>query len=128
MAAGMGLFKTSHRIWALARRNPCIIESMKFAVSLALLVLLLGMPLSCLLAACPVPAPHHPCCPRTANFKCPYDTLDSAKLTSIAAIVPLPVADVTAIAPQITSVPLDAAPSIIQDRGDLYILNRILRI
>jgi hypothetical protein len=99
---------------------------MKFAVSVALVVLLLGLPLDCVLAKCQVPAP---CCPRTnTSFKCPYDALDSAKIAGIAAIANVPALSAAGFAPQAKNVELHPSPIIVEDRGDLYILNRLLRI
>jgi hypothetical protein len=103
---------------------------MKFAVSVALVVLLLGLPLDCVLAKCQVPAP---CCPRTnTSFKCPYDALDSAKVAGIAAIANVPVLSAAGFAPPVANVELHPSPPNIDDRsddrGDLYILNRLLRI
>jgi hypothetical protein len=99
---------------------------MKFAVSIALLVLLLGMPLACVFASCQLPAP---CCPRTnASFKCPYDALDSAKIASIVAIANVPVSPAAGFAPAAIHVESQPSPTIAKDSGDLYILNRILRI
>jgi hypothetical protein len=99
---------------------------MKFAVSIALVVLLLGMPLSCILAKCQVPAP---CCPRTStSFKCPYDALDNAKVATIVANADVPIAVATGIAPPSPSIVRDLFLEIAEDRRGLYILNRILRI
>jgi hypothetical protein len=101
---------------------------MKFAVSVALVTLLLAMPLGCVLGACQVSAPTHPCCPRTAaNFKCPYDTLDSAKVVNIVSIaeVPMVASEVAAPSPRIAR---ELLPDIAEERRELYILNRILRI
>ncbi len=102
---------------------------MKFAASVAMAVLLLGMPLGCILATCQIDAPAHPCCPRTgANLKCPYDALDSAKVANTVAIAAVPVDLATEAAPpKVPSVTLDPAPPL-ADRSDSYILNRILRI
>jgi xanthine/uracil permease len=101
---------------------------MKFAISVALVVLLLGMPLGCILAACQVVAPPHPCCPRTnTSVKCPYDALDSAKVATIAAVAVVPMAAETGIAPANRSI-VESSPTVTEDRSDLYILNRILRI
>lgn len=99
---------------------------MKFAISVALMILLFGMPLSCVLANCQVPAP---CCPRTSSgFKCPYDALDSAKIAGIATIANVPMAVATWIAPPDPRVEVRTSPAPPQDRTDLYIVNRILRI
>jgi hypothetical protein len=99
---------------------------MKFAVSLAMAVLLLGMPLACVVASCQIAPPAHPCCPRTgANLKCPYDALDSAKVATL--VASMPAAERMEIAPQISSVLLDSE-SVAADRSNTYILNRILRI
>jgi|HubBroStandDraft_2_1064218.scaffolds.fasta_scaffold921876_1 hypothetical protein len=99
---------------------------MKFAVSMALVALLLGMPLGCILVKCQVPAP---CCPRTStSFKCPYDALDTAKVASLAAAVDVPIAVATGIAPPPPPVLRDLRPEIAEDQPDLCILNRILRI
>jgi hypothetical protein len=99
---------------------------MKFAVSLAMAVLLLGMPLSCLLAPCQIAPPAHPCCPRTGtNLKCPYDALDSAKVAILVASTPA--LERIEIAPLISSAPI-GPESIAADGSDSYILNRILRI
>jgi hypothetical protein len=98
---------------------------MRFAVSVALVVLLLvGMPLGCVLAGF---SPLHPCCPRTnVNSKCPYDALDSAKIAGVAAVVPM--VAVTFIVPPSSPVMRDLLPEIAEDQPDLYVLNRILRI
>jgi hypothetical protein len=99
---------------------------MKFAVSIAVIVLLLGMPLGCMLAGS---SPTHPCCPRTtATSKCPYDALDNAKVATITATVSLPVAIGSGIAPPSQPVLRDLLPEIADDQPDLYVLNRILRI
>jgi hypothetical protein len=101
----------------------------KLAVSIALLAVFLAMPLNCILAACQVPNPAHQCCPRTsASFKCPYDALDFAKTATCLAVAGVPVAPVTEIAPPLPTSASEPSPSIVQDRGDLCILNRILRI
>ncbi len=101
---------------------------MKFAVSMALVVLMLAMPLSCILAAYQAPAAH-PCCPRTStNLKCPYDLFDSAKASSNAAFAAVPVAVAVRIEPPIFSVS-EALPLLIAPTGgDLYISNRVLRV
>jgi hypothetical protein len=101
---------------------------MKFAVSLALVVLMLGMPLGCILAAHQSTAAH-PCCPRTStSFKCPYDLFDSAKASSNLAVAVAPVPVVVRIDPPALTVS-DALPiSIAPTTDDLYISNRILRI
>ena len=101
---------------------------MKFAVSVALVVLLLGMPVGCILAAHQASAAH-PSCPRTStNLKCPYDLFDSAKASSHLAIAVVPVPAAIGIArPSLTdsdALPLTIAP--VSD--DLYISNRTLRI
>lgn len=100
---------------------------MKFAVSIALIVLLLGMPLSCILAKCQVTAP---CCPRTnTSFKCPYDSLDSAKVANTAPTASAPMLSAAVeFVPPLANTRLEPPPAIVEDRGDLYILNRILRI
>ena len=99
---------------------------MKFAVSVAIVVLLLGMPVGCILVGA---SPAHPCCPRTnTNVKCPYDALDAAKIVSFAAIVPATISVVAAIAPPSSGVLRDLLPEIAEDQPDLYILNRILRV
>jgi hypothetical protein len=99
---------------------------MRFAVSIALVVLLLGMPLGCILAKCQVPAP---CCPRTSSsFKCPYDALDNAKVAAIAAAVSIPILAWVEIAPPSPPVMRDLLPEIAENQPDLYVLNRILRI
>jgi hypothetical protein len=99
---------------------------MKYAVSVAMVVMLLGMPLGCILNFVPSV---HPCCPRTGStLKCPYDTFDSAKIAKVVATVAIPSADRTGIAPQVRSIPPTPVPSIAEDRSDLHLLNRILRI
>jgi len=99
---------------------------MKFAVSMALVLLLLGMPLGCIFSTSPAA---HPCCPRTsANLKCPYDLFDSAKASShvvAATVLALPTAG---IAPQIPTVAEDLPLSIAATASDLYIFHRVLRI
>jgi len=98
---------------------------MKFMVSMALVVLLLGMPLGCILAACEA-TPAHAHCPRTTtNIRCPYDLFDSAKVTSVAAHVPP--ANGIAMAPLYASITL-VPVAIANNSSDLLILNRILRI
>jgi hypothetical protein len=98
---------------------------MKFAASVALVVLLLGMPLGCVLAGS---SPAHPCCPPTkASLKCPYDALDNAK-TAVVAVAVLPIATVIGIMPPSPPVVRDLLPEIAEDQPDLYVLNRILRI
>jgi hypothetical protein len=98
----------------------------KFAVSLALLVLLLGMPLGCILAASPA---MHSCCPRTsANLKCPYDLFDSAKAATVLVTVSLPATRTIEIAPPSPVVMIVSAPLAVEDGSDLHMLNRILRI
>ncbi|MGA3188393.1 MAG: hypothetical protein ABSF22_14910 [Bryobacteraceae bacterium] len=99
---------------------------MKFAVSIALVILLLGMPLDCILAKCQLPAP---CCPRTnTSFKCPYDALDSAKIVHVAAIANVPVMPVAGLVPAVTNIQWEQSSPTVEDRSDLYILNRLLRI
>jgi len=99
---------------------------MKFAVSVAIIVLLLGMPIGCVLAGL---SPGHPCCPRTtASSKCPYDLLDAAKIAGIAAAAVVPVVASAAIAPPTQQVIQDLLPEAAEDQPDLYVLNRILRI
>jgi hypothetical protein len=98
----------------------------KFAVAVAIVVLLLGMPVGCILVGA---SPAHPCCPRTnTNIKCPYDALDAAKIVGFAAIVPVPISVVAAITPPTSSVLRDLLPEVVEDQPDLYILNRILRV
>jgi len=97
----------------------------KFTVSIALLVLLLGMPVGCILAGY---HPAHPCCPRTnINVRCPYDVLDNAKIVGIAAVAVVPNAAV-GITPPTTPLLRDLLPEIAEDQPDLHILNRILRV
>jgi len=99
---------------------------MKFAVSIALVVLLLGMPLGCVLAGI---NPAHPCCPRTSVIsKCPYDTLDNAKIASIGLVAIVPIAVITLIAPPSAPVLQDLEPAVTEAQPDLYVLNRILRV
>jgi hypothetical protein len=99
---------------------------MKFAASVTLIVLLLGMPLGCILAGS---TPSHPCCPPTkTSVKCPYDALDTAKIVSVAVITVMPVAAVMAIIPPGPTVTRDLLPEIAEDQPDLYVLNPILRI
>jgi hypothetical protein len=106
--------------------NRRMIKDVKFAVSVALVILLLGMPVGCILAGY---APAHPCCPRTSVVsKCPYDALDNAKIASIAAHAVLPAAVSTGILPPSQPVLRDLLPEIAEDQPDLYVLNRILRI
>jgi hypothetical protein len=97
----------------------------KFAVSVAIVVLLLGMPVGCILVGA---SPAHPCCPRTnTNVKCPYDALDAAKIVGIVAVIPMPIS-IAAIVPPSPSVMRDLLPEVAEDQPDLYILNRILRV
>jgi len=99
---------------------------MKFAVSVAMVVLLLALPLACVLGAC---QPSAPCCPKpNNNLRCPYDTLDSAKIAGAVAIADVPIAITIGIAPPSPRAFRDPLPATAPDRGDLYILNRILRI
>ncbi len=99
---------------------------MKFAVSIALVILFLGMPVGCVLAGA---NPAHPCCPHTnTNIRCPYDALDSAKIAGIAVVAVLPTAPLVGIAPPNPPVWRDLLPEIAEDQPDLYVLNRILRI
>ncbi len=99
---------------------------MKFAVSMALVALLLGMPIGCILAGS---SPAHPCCPPTkTSLKCPYDALDNAKIAGVVATVALPIAIVTRIVPPSPPVMRDLRPEITEDQPDLYVLNRILRV
>jgi hypothetical protein len=92
----------------------------------AIVALLLGLPVGCVLAGI---SPAHPCCPHTtAASKCPYDALDAAKIVGIAIIAVLPAAAVTEIAPPSPPVMRDLLPEIADDQPDLYVLNRILRI
>jgi hypothetical protein len=99
---------------------------MKIAISMALVVLLLGMPLGCILSTSPAA---HPCCPRTsANLKCPYDLFDSAKASShiVVAVAPVPVAvETNPPGPGVSELLATTAPAA---TNDLYISYRILRI
>ena len=98
---------------------------MKHAVSFAMVLLLLGMPLGCILTPCAIA---HPCCPKTdASLKCPYDTFDSAKVAGMVVAVSLPTGH-TQIEPDTTFVATPFTPSIEKDGSNLHILNRILRI
>jgi hypothetical protein len=100
---------------------------MKFAVSMALVVLLLGMPLACILVACDA-TPAHPCCPRTTtNIRCPYDLFDSAKVASVSIAAHVPATIGIAIAPASASIML-VPEDVGSDGSDLFLLNRILRI
>jgi len=99
---------------------------MKFAVSIALVILFLGMPVGCVLAGA---NPAHPCCPRTGtNVKCPYDALDAAKIAGVAVVAAPPTAPLVGIAPPNPPVMQDLLPEIAEGQPDLYVLNRILRI
>ncbi len=99
---------------------------MKLGVSIALLVLLLGMPVGCVLAGFD---PGHPCCPRTgASVKCPYDTLDNAKISSPGAVADVPTGVVTLLVPTGSPTLRDFLPEVVEAHPDLYVLNRILRI
>jgi len=98
----------------------------KFAVSIAIVVLLLGMPVGCVLAGI---TPAHACCPRTSVVsKCPYDALDNAKIASIVAIAVMPEAILAGVVPPNQPVLRDLLPEIAEAQPDLYVLNRILRI
>ena len=98
---------------------------MKYWVSLALLVLLLGMPVGCILAGS---SPAHPCCPRKSmSLKCPYDALDNAKITSTAPVASVPMAMVSVVLPN-PPVMRDLLPEVAEAQPDLLVLNRILRI
>jgi hypothetical protein len=93
---------------------------------MALVVLLLGMPVGCILAGY---APTHPCCPsKSASSKCPYDALDNAKAVNSAAIADVPMEIASAIAPPSLPRLRDLVPEIAESQPDLYVLNRILRI
>jgi hypothetical protein len=97
---------------------------MKFAVSVAMVVLLLAMPLSCIFVA-----QTHACCPRPdKQSKCPYDAIDSAKVANPGAVVSLPATVAIQIVPQVLAVALDPAPSVAEDGSDLHLLHRVLRI
>lgn len=97
---------------------------MKFAVSLAMIALLLAMPLGCIFVG-----QMHACCPKPEkNFKCPYDAFDSAKVANPGAVVCLPATVRIEIVPQVLTVALDSAPSVVEDGSDLHLLHRILRI
>ena len=99
---------------------------MKFMVSTALVVLLLGMPLGCILAGI---NPAHPCCPKTSVIsKCPYDTLDNAKVGSSGHVAVLPVVVASAIAPPMAPMLQDLRPAVAEAQPDLYVINRILRV
>jgi hypothetical protein len=99
---------------------------MKLAVSMVLVVLLLGMPLGCILSTSPAA---HPCCPRTsASIKCPYDLFDSAKASSHAAVAVAPVPVAIEIDPPGPGVPELFSPAEPAATNDLYISYRILRI
>jgi hypothetical protein len=99
---------------------------MKFAVSVALVVLLLGMPIGCILAGY---SPAHPCCPhKSASTKCPYDALDNAKAASIVPVANVPMAIITTIVPPSPPIVRDLLPELAEAQPDLYVLNRILRI
>ena len=99
---------------------------MKFAVSVALAVILLGLPLACVLSTCQIL--EHPCCPRTsANLKCPYDYLDAAKAATVIAVANVP-AVVAGIVPPALELAHDFSPVVQEHRGDLHILHRNLRI
>jgi hypothetical protein len=90
---------------------------MRFAVSVALVLLLLGMPLGCVLGACQLPAP---CCPRPGTtVKCPYDALDAAKVANLAAIANVPVAVEAGTVPPSSSIDFISPPPVAEDRGDL---------
>jgi len=99
---------------------------MKFAVSIALVILFLGMPVGCVLAGA---NPARPCRPRTStNIRCPYDALDAAKIAGVVVVAAPPVAALVGIAPPNPPVMRDLLPEIAEDQPDLYVLNRILRI
>jgi hypothetical protein len=101
---------------------------MKFAVSVAIVVLALGMPLGCILAAHQATAVH-PCCPRTGtNFKCPYDLFDSAKASHNVAIAPSPASLAMGIIAPTPTVSKAPTVSVAPVSDDLCISNRILRI
>ena len=95
---------------------------------MALVVLLLGMPVGCILAAHQATAAH-PCCPRTStNLKCPYDLFDSAKASSNLAIAVAPVPLAVRIDPPSLTVSGPLPLLIVPTSDDLCISNRILRI
>lgn len=99
---------------------------MKLAVSVALVVLLLGMPIGCILAGY---SPTHPCCPhKSASSKCPYDALDNAKAASIVPVANIPATIVTGIVLPNPPVVRDLLPELAEDQPEIYVLNRILRI
>jgi hypothetical protein len=95
-------------------------------VSAALVVLLLGMPLGCILAGI---NPAHPCCPKTSVIsKCPYDTLDDAKIVNLGHIAVTPIVAATVISAPSAPVLQDLQPAVAEAQPDLYVLNRILRV
>ncbi|HVO96656.1 MAG TPA: hypothetical protein VMT15_01250 [Bryobacteraceae bacterium] len=102
---------------------------MRFGVSVALAVLLLGMPLGCVLAS----APAHPCCPHhkpdtSASIKCPYDVFDSATTGNLPApVAALPV-QAAAFVPHTQNFAPTGTPIVVEDGSDLLLVNRILRI
>lgn len=93
---------------------------MRFVVALAMVLLLLGMPLGCVFAA-----PLHLCCPKSgANTKCPYDTIDSAKLARVVATASLPPKNGIFVEFSARFTPILAC----KNRDNLSILHQILRI
>jgi hypothetical protein len=103
---------------------------MKFAVSIALLVVFLALPVNCILAACRVVPPSHHCCHRTGpELGCPYDVMDTshaATYVTLAAIEPKSIG--SEIAPPIAAIDRFVSSPVSSHGGELHILNRILRI
>jgi hypothetical protein len=93
---------------------------MKFAVSMALVVLLLGMPRGCILATFHAPAAH-PWCPRTTAS-------DSAKASTHVAMAAVLAPVTSGIAPPSLFASETLPHSISPVSDDLYISYRILRI
>ena len=96
---------------------------------MALVVLLLGMPLGCVLSTFHATSAH-PCCPRTtsANLKCPYDLFDSAKATNHVAMAAVSVPVAAGVAPPSLFTSEALPHSLPPITNDLYISYRILRV
>ncbi len=102
---------------------------MRFATSVVLAVLLLALPVGCILAS----SPAHACCPEhkpdtNASLKCPYDVFDGATTAHLLAPVAVLPAQTVTLLPQMRPPELAGAPIVLEDGGDLLLLNRILRI
>ena len=97
---------------------------MKGAVIALVLLGLLGSPIACAIAVCPV-ATSHDCCPKPKSFvACPFDILSSAKATVPVAAVPAPATMAIPLAEFVAH----TVPCPTPDQRDLHLQNRVLRI